>query len=230
MIEVNIKYCQSCIQRGFNPPNPATREWQTNVFYCEECFNALLQNLQGIAPAEVQSAVEDIKELELLKLPWLDTIYQVLNVPKELQFDKVDIVCRNRDKIFNFHAPSVINRTLEDLEMEVEQLGMVLFQVKYRMEPLQGRISQLKEELRKERNLTSYKDSKEVYAKSPKKSAVKVTQEEKMAKTLGMSLEEYRKTVADAQVKDKAAKERKFNILAGNCPDCGGAMPCSTHK
>lgn len=211
------KLCQSCITRGFNPANPATREWQAGVFYCEDCFAALLQNLTNVAPAEVLDVVsQETPSNDKPKLPVLDLIYQTFNVPSELQFDKVDIVCRNHDKIFNFHAPAVVNKTVQELEFEVEQLAMSMFHIKYRMEPLEMHIRKLKEELRKEKNLNSISDSKEVYAKPKKSSQIKITQEEKMAKTLGMTVEEYRETVKQAQAKDKVVREQKFtDIITG---------------
>jgi len=224
------KLCQSCIERGFKPAQIATREWQTGLFYCEDCFSALLENLTNIPENGVKDIIADLDNGNESKSsgPILDYIYQAYQVPKELQFDKVDTVCRNHDKIFNFHAPAVINRDLKDLQFEVEQLQMSLFQIKYRIEPLEMHIRKLKEEARAANNLKSYDDSKEVYAKQPKKASttLKVSQEEKMAKTLGMDLTTYRQTMKEMEEKAKKNRERKFNILAGNCPECGGSMPC----
>lgn len=226
----NIKYCQSCIQRGFSPPQVATREWQTGMFYCEECFDALLNNLTNIAPAEASDIVKNIPPSA--KGPVLDYLYQAYGVPKELQFDKVDTVCRNHDKIFNFHAPAVINRTLEELASEVEQLQMSLFHIKYRIEPLEMHIRKLKEDARKEANLKSYDDAKETYSKKPRKVAsgtLDVTKEEKEAKKLNMTLTEYRQFKEIMAAKAKKNNERKFNLIVGNCGECGGPMPCSKH-
>lgn len=211
-----VKLCQSCIERGVNPPNPATREWQPNIFYCEECYVPLLNNLTNIAPASIEQIKDKVNPGVILP-----QIYKLLNVPPELQYDNVDTTCRHYDKIFNFHAPAVVNRELESLQQEVEQLGMALFHIKYKMEPLEMQIKKLKELRRAEKNLKSYDDSKEEYSKK-KPSTVKATQEEKMAKTLGLTLDAYREL-------QKKAREREFNKMAGNCPECGAAMPCLTH-
>jgi hypothetical protein len=221
----DIKLCQSCIERGFNPPNPATREWAPKYYVCDDCYQPLLNNLINIAPAEVQQ-LEKEEKIDISS-PILKQIFELLNIPEELRFNDVDTTCRNYDKIFNFHAPAVVNyNDIKSLADEIEQRSAALFQIKYSIEPLQFRINKLKEERRKEKGLKDYSDSKEEYAKAPgkkKSSQVKQTQEEKMAKTLGMTVEAYREVV-------KKAREKEFNKMAGNCPECGSAMPCVTHS
>src|SRR5678815_5936204 len=72
------KLCQSCIERGFKPAQIATREWQTGLFYCEECFKALLDNLTNIPQAEgadVRSELPTINDKS--KGPVLDYLYQL---------------------------------------------------------------------------------------------------------------------------------------------------------
>lgn len=224
LTDQSIKLCQSCIERGFNPANPATREWQDGLLYCEDCFQALLNNLTNIPAAAATSIAESVRNGATSNGPILDTIYKVLGIPKELQFDKVDTVCRKYDQIFNFAAPAIVNMNdIDALAKEIEEREMALFYIKYTTEPLQLKINKLKEERRAERNLKSYSDSKEEYAKGDKKtSKVKTSQEEKTAKALGMTLEEFK----DFQ---KKAREREFNKMAGNCPECGGKMPCALH-
>jgi len=219
-----IKFCQSCIERGFNPPNQASREWQPGIYYCDECFNAIISNLTNIPESSVRETLSTIEPG-----PILDQVYKALNIPEALQYDKIDVLQRSRDKLFNLHAPSVVNKSIEELQAEIEQLGMIIFHCIYRKEPLELEVNRLKEARRKEKNLISYDDSKEVYSKVKKPSNIKATQEEKMARTLGMSLEQYKAFVANSQAQEKLAKERKFNILAGNCPACGGHYPCANH-
>lgn len=219
----DIKYCQSCIERGYKPPIPiATREWVTGIFYCDDCFNAVLDNLTNIAPAEVTKHSEVLpKTIE--QGPVLDALYRAYGMPPELQFDRVDAVCKYRDKLWNHHAPTILNRTLEDLAQEIEQLGMAYFHIKYRIEPLDRRVQELKAQRRQEKNLIGYEDSKEEYAKGdkPKKSAATSTKKEKVAKSLGMSPEALAAMLAQGEVINKKKKEREFNILAGNCAECG---------
>lgn len=214
------RYCQTCIELGVNPPREATREWQVGIYHCEEHFNDKLNSLTspGLADKPIKKDIDSKFESG----PVLQYIYDLYQIPKELQFDSVDEVCRNYDKFFNFHAPAVINRSLESLSLEIEQLAMSMFIIKFRNEPLTMQIGKLKEKRREEKGLKNYVDSKETYAKGKPKS-VKETDEEKLAKKLGMSVGDYREMV-------KKARERDFNKIAGNCPECGGAMPCKEHK
>ena len=221
----NTKFCQSCIERSINPPMIATREWQANVFYCDECFDAVLQNMIDFAPAGITKKEEIKKNTNLDTGPVLDYIYNLYSIPIELQFDRIEKVQSNRDKIFNFHAPAIINRDLESLATEIEQLGMVLFHVKYRMEPLEMQVNKLKEERRKAKGLESYNDSKEEYAKGPaKKTTGKVAGETKVAKALNTSPDAIAAMLAQGAIIEKKKRERQFNILADNCAECGGKM------
>lgn len=220
--EKEIKYCQSCIERNFSPPNIATREWQVGIYYCDECFNAIIQNMTSLPGPLIEAKLDTKKPNDFNNGPILDYLYQLYNVPVELQFDSVDTVCRNYDKIFNFHAPAVINRDIESLALEIEQLEMSLFIIKYRIEPLTMQISKLKEARRIEKGLKSYDDSKETYA-TKGKPKIKDTEKEKLAKKLGMTLEAYEAMV-------KKAREREFNKMAGNCPECGKSLPCLEHQ
>jgi hypothetical protein len=218
-----IKYCQSCIERGFNPPNIASREWTKGVFYCEECFAPLINNMLDIGNHE--SIKEVAEKVPVNAGPILTKVYEVLNVPPELQFQKVDDVCRNYDKLFNYHAPAIVNRDLESLTRELEELQMAIFQIKFYSEPLDGQIKLLKAQRREEKNLKSYDDSKEEYKKPKGTSKLKETQVQKLAKAVSnsgatMSMEEM----------IKKAREREFHTLSGNCPDCGGKMPCLEHS
>jgi hypothetical protein len=224
----DTKLCQSCIERGIKPANPATREWQEGIFYCEECFQAVLENLINLSPAAVQLYTESINGQEVTNGPILDRIYEIYEMPKELQFDKLDVVQRHHDKIFLFHAPATVNRTEESLAAELEQLSKSIFYLRYRAETIEGRISVLKEERRKEKGLKDYKDSTEKYAKV-KVSKTKLSQEEKMATALKMSLEEYRKMVDGGKELEKKKREREFWIMSDNCPECGGEKPCKEH-
>lgn len=219
--EKEIKYCQECIERGFSNPNIASREWQTNLYLCDDCFTARLNNLTNIAPAELAPV---INSNELKSGPILDKIYELLGIPPELRFDSVDTVCRNHDKFFNFGAPAIVNKSLEELADEQEQMAMAMFIIKYvKVEPNTYRINQLKEQKREEKNLKGIQDSKEAYSKTGPKggsSRVKQTDKEKMAKTLGMTIEQYEAMVAKAQAADRLKKMGDFNEMAGNCR-CG---------
>jgi hypothetical protein len=221
----DIKLCQSCIERQYNPPQPATREWQPGIYYCEDCFGALINNMINIAPAEINSGLERIEPG-----PVLQQIYQLLNIPTELQFDSVDRTCKHRDKIFNFHAPSNINKDIDTTAREIEEYSICLFQFQYKIETLKIHIDKLKEQRRIEKGLKSYDDSKEEYSKVKKPSNVKASQQDKLKKAIGaQNSSEMDELIKTAQALEKKKRERQFNILAGNCADCGGVKPCKEH-
>lgn len=202
------KYCQSCIERGVKPPNIAMREWEKDYFLCEECFTPLLQNLSGIAPASITTTLEKVESG-----PILNQIYNLLEVPSELRFDRIDTVQKNHEKIFNFHAPAIVNKTLEEAQFDIEQWGSGLFHIQYKIETLQSLVSRLKEERRKEKNLSGVSESRETYSK-PVKSKVLQSKKEKLANTLGLDNKEMEALI-------KSAREREFNKIIGHCELCG---------
>lgn len=231
----NIKLCQSCIERGYKPPNTATREWQSGMFYCDECFDSLIQNMTGIPVDNISNEIKrtlantgitNVSESNESnengkKYPLLQLVYDKLNIPPELRYTSIDTVCRNHEQFFNFSAPSVVNKTIEELASVIEEMACIMFVVKYLPEPHELQIKKLKAERRKENNLSNLDDSKEEYAKVPKssKGAISKTQEkqlESLAKAMGITVEQARDNL-------KKARERDFNRLVGNCPDCGEA-------
>jgi copper chaperone CopZ len=234
-----IKYCQACIERGYSKkredgslinPNPATREWQPGIYYCDDCFNTIINNLTNIEPKQVQASLSKIDKGAILP-----QIYSILNVPIELQFDSVDETCKHRDQFFTFHAPANINKTLEQLSLEREQMRLCLFQFQYKIASLETRIGKLKDERRAEKNLKSYDDSKEKYSK-PKSKATSIiadgdsVKKEKAQKKLeggilGITAEDLKL----AKEIEEKKRRREFHILSGNCPECGDAMPCEKH-
>jgi len=221
------KYCQSCIERGFNPPNIASREWTKDVFYCEDCFKPLIDNMLDLN--DHTSVKEILAKFPLPNAgPLLSKVYEILNVPVELQFQKVDDVCRNYDKLFNYHAPAIVNRDLDSMTRELEELQMAIFQIKFYTEPLDGQIKLLKNQRREEKNLKSYDDSKEDYKKEKKGSDSKVKQNQSLKLAKAMSNVSGNKNL-NMEEMIKKAREREFHRLAGNCPECGGKFPCSEH-
>jgi hypothetical protein len=219
----DVKLCQSCIERGYVPPKQATREWLPGVYYCDDCFEPLINNLTNVAPAAVNEVLKDVPRSVNGNTPLLDLVYKALNIPPELQFDKVDTVCRNHEKYFNFAAPAIVNKDLEELARQIEEFQCVAFIVRYVTEPHTLQIAKLKEERRKEKNLAGISDSAEVYSKEKKKKSAVVDKKlESMAKAMGMTVEQLQENM-------KKAREKDFNRLVGNCTECGEAKhdgPC----
>lgn len=204
-MEESAKNCQSCIER-YGKNVQATREWTPGVFYCEDCFGILLNNLTNL-PNGVEKKEYIAVEISKDK-PFLIGLYDYFEVPSELRYEQVDKVLNARDKFFNWRAPAVVNKSLEELAQFVEEMSSAMFVVKYLMEPHTLQINKLKEEKRKEKNLSNVEDSKEAYSK-PKKAAVGSAEDKKyasMAKAMGVSIEELKANI-------KKMREREFDKL-----------------
>lgn len=229
-IKHNIKLCQSCIERGYNSPNQATREYTPGVYYCDDCFMAVINNM--LSSGIHHETIKKLASEEGLKPgPFLATVYEMLKIPTELQFVRLDNFCRHRDEIFNHFEPAVINKTLEEISAQIEENKIILFQFTWREELLEQYQNKLKEERRVAKGLKSFDDSKEIYSnKGLKKVAiVKQKQEDKIKKGLGKQDINISALMEQMKEAERKKRERQFNILAGNCPECGGAMPCKEH-
>lgn len=210
------KYCQSCLERGYGL-NLATREWTKDYFICDACFEPLLNNLvnHDTTRAEIERIKTDIK----VDSPFIKQFYELLNIPPHLQYVKSDDVLRHRNEIFNYHAPALVNMSLEEIQEKIENYQIMLFQIKVGLEPLADYINKVKHEERTKANIEGIKKSKDSVAKTSKS---KMSKEEKEAKALGMTLEKYQEMV-------KKAKLREFEKLTGTemntCKTCGTSFP-----
>lgn len=198
-----IKYCQSCIERGYGLV-PATREFKTGQFICQDCFEPLLQNTLGysVERAEIERIIPEIDGDK----PILEQIYNLLEIPDELRFTKSEDVLSNRNQIFNYHAKALVNCDPNEIIARVEQFQIILFQIKIGMEPLTDYINRVKAEKRKEAQLVGIEKSKKEVGKKPSKA--KMSKDEQMAKALGMNLDTYLEMA-------KKARESEFNKLTG---------------
>jgi hypothetical protein len=228
------KICDSCLERGINPPNEAFRQYQENRWYCDECYKAEIDKLTSIPDDLLRGA---LSKIDFEHGPILTQIYELLNIPPELQYESSDSVCHHRTELFNHHAPSNLNLTLEQAQLKLEQMTIAMFQFQIVTEPLQEYIKKLKEKVRIERGLTSYADSKEVFTKVKKKIIHDPEEKEKAEKRIknkvanisGVDLGSMDELIKLAQEKEKKLRERKWWIMSGNCPECGGKFPCVEH-
>jgi hypothetical protein len=181
-IDERDKLCQSCIERGYSTPRPATRRWNNGHYICEECYNPLLANLL----TGIQSHFTDIITSE----------------------DILD----NRDKIFNFHHQALVNCTNEELVDILENDKRVLFERRIHAEVVQTLIDKYRAKNRLESGAS--KSLQEV-GKAPKSSSaaskIKQSKEEKtlasLAKTLGMTPEQYKALMSKSNIAEARKKE-----------------------
>lgn len=163
-IDTRDKLCQSCIERNYSPPNKATKMWTNGYFICEECYQPLLNNLLGGMPTHFSDII---------------TSEDVLD---------------NRDKIFVFHHPLIVNMTEEELRAKLEEYKKILFTIRIYTEDVQIEIDKYRAKNRPIKQLQSKGEA----SKIPKSTsdAEKLSKEEKTmkatAKTLGMTLEAYK--------------------------------------
>lgn len=191
-----VKYCQSCIERGFDP-KPATREWKTGYFICDDCFGPLINQLANYEATRAE--IDKVKANVGNNSPALAQVYDILEIPEGLRYNSSDDVLRNRNDIFNYHANMIANMSFEEVQTNIEFLQVVLFQIRIGMEPLQDYINKVKHEERLKRNVDGIAKSKKEIGKKPSK--VKLTKLEKEAKALGMSVEQYQELVTSARQK-----------------------------
>ena len=185
------KYCQSCIERGYGLVL-ASHEWTPGYFICDDCFQPLINNIVQVERAEVERVKTDIK----CDSPVLNQIYELLGLPEQLRFNSSEQVINSRNDIFNYHAQAIVNMNLDQVKERIEFLQTVLFNIRYAVDPYQDYINVEKAKARENAGLKGIEKSKKEVGKK-----VKLNDEEKMAKTLGMSVEAYRKAVAMAKEK-----------------------------
>ncbi len=207
-----IKYCQSCLERGFGLVI-ATREWTTDYFICDDCFEPLLNNIINPNDNDLRT-IKDNPTIDINK-PILNQFYDLLGIPEQLRFNRADTVLNSRNDIFNYHAPAILNKDLKEVASEIEQLQIMLFQIKIAIEPRQDYINRIKHSEREKANLTSIEKGKKEFSKSGP-SKVKQGQDQKMADTLFKAVEnnaEKRlKMYLDLQ---KQAREQEFKNRTG---------------
>lgn len=209
--ESNKKYCQSCLER-FGKLVLASREWTTDYFICDDCFQPLINNILDPNENEFRTINEEIPKLNE-ELPILNQFYEILGIPEALRFNSADSVLNKRNDIFNYHAPMLINKDLKQIKNEIEQLQVMLFQIKVAIEPRQDYINKIKQSERESKNIESIKKSKEDFSKPPSK--VKLSQDQKMADTLFKHIASANERLSKYQEMIKKAREEEFKKRTG---------------
>jgi len=211
----DVKYCQSCIERGYGL-KLATREFRPGEFICDDCFGPILDNTLGyqVERAEIERVIPQVD----YDKPLLEQFYSLLNIPQPLRYTQSEHVLRHRNDIFNYHAVALVNKTQDEVIAEIEQMQVMLFQIKISLEPLTDYINKEKERARAEKNLKGLEKSKaEVTKGTPRTSKVKLSQEQKMADAMFKMIEpDAEKRLKMYQEMAKKAREQEFNKITGN--------------
>ena len=200
------KYCQSCIER-YGVLKLAEREWTPGYFICEDCLSPLLAQQLDYDNGRVETMRSTLKAQPISNSPLLNQVYDLMKIPPEFRFNDANKVLQNRNDIFAYHAPAVVNKSIEELSQQIEVYSVLLFQIKIAIEPIQQYIDKVKFEERAKANLSGLDKSEKEFTKRAK-SGVKLSQDEKMAKTLGMTVEKYREMAA-------ASRKTEFKKITG---------------
>lgn len=213
MIELNEKpkiiLCQSCIERGYSNPQQATREWTPGYFICEDCFNPLIENVLGNnkIPEALLSKSKD-------EYPELIKVYEVLEIPFELQFTTQEDLLHNQDKFFNVINPAIINLSMEDLVKKVDYYKCCYFSIRRVTDIYEQRISNLKARKREELNIQGL--DKSIKEEGKKKTIATKKQQSLTEQILNnaMKAKGIRESDIDTKIKELKEKEaaKKFGI------------------
>lgn len=200
------KYCQSCLERYGNLVL-ADREWTPGYFICTDCLTPLLNQQLDYDAGRVEVARSSLVAQPPSNSPLLNQVYELMGIPPELRFNDANKVLQNRNDIFNYHAPAIVNKTVEQISQDIETLSILLFQIKIAIEPRQAYIDKVKHEERSKAGLSGLDKSEKEFTKRAK-SGVKLSQDEKMAKTLGITVEKYREMA-------QSARKTEFKKITG---------------
>jgi hypothetical protein len=145
--------------------------------------------------------------------PILTQIYELLQIPEHLRFNSSDSILKSRNDVWNYHAPALINKTLSEIKERKEFLEMILFHIRLELEPIGQAIDRIKHEEREKNQLLGIEKSAKAYSKTSTSKASKLTKEEKEAKTLGLSIEQYRKMISEMEKDEAEKREKEFRKL-----------------
>jgi hypothetical protein len=211
-----MKYCQSCAERYGNTSVPATREWKKDYFICEDCFQPLADNVFGNGNL-TQSIKDKLPEFKP-DTPLLNQFYELAELPSSLRFNKQDDVLKNRESIYNYQAPMIENLELPELTARIEAFKVIFSTCKLLAEPIADKIKLIKSQEREKYHISGEEKSIKEVTKV-KKSTATMTQKEKLARSLGVTVEELDKMQNVAKGLQKSENENKFHAMIGKPSD-----------
>lgn len=110
-----IKFCQSCIERGISQIQPATHLWADSYYICDLCYEPLINNLLGWPNNFIP--FEDISSTTILE---------------------------SHEQFYNHHAQAIVNKTQEEVEALLEHNKKVIFTLRRYAEVEQDYINKCK--------------------------------------------------------------------------------------
>jgi hypothetical protein len=203
------KYCQSCIER-YKITKPATRVWAENYFICDDCFQPLVNNILGI-PTDNDVSSKPLNG----DSPLVNQIYDLLEVPEHLRSYRQDTFLKTYTDLFNYQSTLISNMELKDLVRKLEEYRLLFSVIKKGyVDAYVSKIDSLKRESREKLGVTGEEKSRKEASKV-KPSKVKLSQQESLAKRLGISVEDLQKAQTLAKKEQSGVNEDKFNTMIG---------------
>lgn len=209
-----VKFCQSCLERYGKSNVIASREWKANYFICEDCFEPLINNVYSDA-GYMQPEKKVIESITIdSSKPVLNQFYDLLNVPEVIRFQTQDKLLQGRNDIYTHHAPSVQNLSLEEAVTKIEELKVIFSYCKEVASVHNDYIQLLKSKNREKYHESGIEKSTEEVGKI-KKSKATLSQKEKLAKSLGITVEMLDAASSAAKQVQKTENVNQFNELIG---------------
>lgn len=189
-VKPKVILCQSCIERQISPANIAKLQYQ-GLPICEDCLNPLLDNV--IDRQEVQLAKEVSEDRLANALLQFDGLAQISD---NWALTREETLTSHED-FYNYNAPAIINLSLQELETLINRRQSILFATKKHIERIQETIDKIKAKEREEKKVRGIEKSLSEVSKKP--SSVKSDQQAKLAKAMGISLEQLKAIGAQAR-------------------------------
>lgn len=213
-MNISEKYCQSCLER-YKITRPATRIWAENYPICDDCFQPLVNNIVGIPTDNDVSS----KVLDNLT-PLVSQVYDLLGVPEHLRQPSQDKFLKSYTDLFNHTSAAIVNLELKELTAKLEEYRLLFSVIKKGFaEAYVAKIDSLRRAERERLGVTGEEKSKKEHSKV-KRPNVKLSQQESLARRLGISVADLEKAAQLARTGQVAKNETEFNKMIGK-PDDG---------
>lgn len=183
--------CQYCLDRQIEEPNDAIGLYKKQPI-CDECLGPIMDNNSNTQIIEYTRDPGSLEARKAKAFEILDKFEELLE-GWELYEDEVLL---SRDDFFNHRPPAVVNLTPEEIKKRISYRKAVLFSFRIKDEHWTTLIEQIRTKERREQGLINVQKSvKEV----TKKSRAGKDQLQKLAKKLGVSVEQLELLGAQAR-------------------------------
>jgi hypothetical protein len=194
--------CQYCLDRQIEP-NEAIGLYK-KLPICDACLGTMIDNTNERSEVKPETKTDTLEARIDTALALMDEFERLFS-GWPLSADET-LLCH--ENFYNHQPPAVANLSLIELEQINSRRKGFLFAVRHKDERWSVEISNLKRKLREEANLTGLEVSRKEVGKKRAPSGESKIAKEKLAKALGLSLDQWLAIEAEAN-------KAKFDILVG---------------